>query len=322
MTRSPINNTSTNTRELAATYHEIAMMHTYKRPYGSEVEKKFIQKYLAPLGFKPDQDNNQILTIGNRPFLFSSHSDTVHHDQGSQSVAIDGSSFLSLSKQALKDGSNCLGADDTAGIWLMLEMVKANIAGTYIIHYGEEVGCIGSSALASHNPAFLRQFQAAIAFDRAGYGDVITHQMGRRTCSNAFATTLSEQLGGDYQPCDKGMYTDTYEYAHLIPECTNLSVGYFNQHTPNESLDMGFLVALRNSLVHSVDWDSLPIERQPDASPEPPSQGSKQYYQDMVSVVLDYPEIAADLLEGMGYTAESLLEEIEHFYYPSDTEAA
>jgi len=314
MTRTPI--------DINAPYHEIAIMHTYKRPHGSDTEQKFIKRYLMPLGFKPDRDNNQILTIGNRPILFSSHLDTVHHTQGSQTVAIDGSGFLSLSKRASGEGSNCLGADDTAGIWLMLEMVKAGIAGTYVIHYGEEIGCVGSSALASHNPEFLRQFQAAIAFDRAGYGDVITHQMGQRTCSDVFATALGEQLGGEYRPCDKGVYTDTNEYAHLIPECTNLSVGYFNQHTENESLDMGFLVALRNSLL-KVDWDHLPIERQPDA-PEPlRAIGSgRRQRQTLIDVVMDYPEIVADILEGMGYDADGLRDEIEHLYCPDVFEAA
>jgi len=312
--------TNTNKQELNTLYQEIALMHTYKRPHGSKTEQDFIKHHLTPLGFKPDHDKNQILTLGNRPILFSSHSDTVHHTQGVQTVAIDSSGFLSLSKRALGEGSNCLGADDTAGIWLMLEMIKAGIAGTYIIHYGEEVGCIGSSALSRHNPEFLRQFQAAIAFDRAGYGDVITHQMGQRTCSDAFATALSTQLGGQYQPCDKGSYTDTYEYAHIIPECTNLSVGYFNQHTENESLDMGFLVALRNCLL-KVDWDSIPIERQPDAA-EPFYSRGNRLGKSMVDVVMDYPEIVADILEGMGYDAEGLMDEIESFYYPDVFEAA
>jgi len=305
--------TTTTTQEINTLYQEIAFMHTYKRPHGSKREQDFIKHYLAPLGFKSDKDKNQILTLGSRPILFSSHSDTVHHTQGRQTVGVDRNGFLSLSPQALGEGSNCLGADDTAGIWLMLEMIKAGIAGTYIIHYGEEAGCIGSSALAYHNPEFLRQFQAAIAFDRAGYGDVITHQMGQRTCSDAFATALGGQLGGQYRPCDKGSYTDTYEYAHIIPECTNVSVGYFNQHTENESLDMGFLIALRNSLLR-VDWEHLPIERQPEPF-DPLGEGMlrRQGHQSMVDIVMDYPDIAADLLEGMGYTAESLLEEIEHF---------
>lgn len=37
----------------------------------------------------------------------------------------------------------------------------------------------------------------AIAFDRAGYGDVITHQWGGRTCSDGMAGQVPEREPGD-----------------------------------------------------------------------------------------------------------------------------
>lgn len=43
--------------------------------------------------------------------------------------------------------SNCLGADCTVGVWLITEMIKAGVAGIYVIHNNEEVGCIGSGAM-------------------------------------------------------------------------------------------------------------------------------------------------------------------------------
>jgi hypothetical protein len=40
--------------------------------------------------------------------------------------------------------SNCLGADCTTGVWLILEMIKANVPGVYVIHSDEEVGGKGA----------------------------------------------------------------------------------------------------------------------------------------------------------------------------------
>ena len=85
----------------------------------------------------------------------------------------------------LPDGStrNCLGADDTAGVWLALELIRRQIAGRYVFHFGEERGGIGSGMLAHRHPDWLAECQMAIALDRAGYDEVITHQGGNRTAS-------------------------------------------------------------------------------------------------------------------------------------------
>jgi hypothetical protein len=49
---------------------------------------------------------------------------------------------------------------------------------------------------------------------------------------------------------------------NFIPECTNLSVGYTNQHTPNEAQYMKPLLSLLES-VQQVKWDELPTKRDP-----------------------------------------------------------
>jgi hypothetical protein len=86
-------------------------------------------------------------------------------------------------------------------------------------------------------------------------------------CSDEFAQALSDQFNKadptfTFEPDDTGIYTDTAEYTHLIPECTNISCGYSGEHTPSETLDVEFLVALRNACIHCVDWDDLPVVRE------------------------------------------------------------
>ena len=168
---------------MSADVQTIIEMHKYMRPAGGPTDAVFIERYLKPLGFRSDNFGNQHLEVGgDRRIMFSSHTDTVHKQD-------------SMQKLKYKDGilrprsQNCLGADDTAGIWLMTEMVKAGVPGLYVIHFGEERGCLGSRELAN-SENYFEGVEIAIAFDRAGYRDVITHQMGMRTASDAFAEEL------------------------------------------------------------------------------------------------------------------------------------
>lgn len=184
---------------------------------------------------------------GRVPILFACHLDTVHRDKGYQTMRSIGGAIH------CGDG-NCLGADDGAGIWLMLEMVAAGVPGAYLFHLDEECGCRGSRGIVQHHSDWLRQFQWAIGFDRPGTSDVITHFAGERGCRDGFAEGLSAKLsahlsGYALAPCRRGGLTDVRHYVGLIPECTNLSVGYHRQHGPDEWLDTRFLVQVRRAVI-------------------------------------------------------------------------
>lgn len=313
--------------KLSADERMILEMFQYRRPRGSVTEQRFIDTYLTPLGFKRDEQLNLYLLVGDNPstIMFSSHVDTVHRKEGIQTLNYDQKSgLLTLSKRAIREGSNCLGADDTAGIWLMTEMIKAGIPGFYMIHHGEESGCIGSRALADECPNFLREFEAAIAFDRQDYEDIITHQSPGRTCSDKFAQALGDQLGG-FKPSSWGVYTDTAEYSHLIPECTNVSVGYRGQHTTREQQDVPFLIELRDKLL-KVDWAALPISRDPSEveeddryySPRSWKTAAKKSYdmrkRTLLDLCKDYPDVIADILENMGVDPDDVQEYVDEAY--------
>jgi hypothetical protein len=205
--------------------------------------------------------------------LFSCHTDTVHSGTGTtpQKIVYDpnfGEIFLDKDDA---DAGSCLGADDGAGVWVMLEMIKAKVPGTYLFHRGEERGCIGSNAMLTQNREWLEQFDCAIAFDRGHDWEVITHQGGQRTASDKFGEALALALNEngvafEYRPSARGVLTDTKTYRYVIAECTNLGVGYQNQHGKDESLDYGHLVRLRDACL-KVQWEALPIDRDPKAAP-------------------------------------------------------
>jgi hypothetical protein len=276
------------------------------RPAGSKAEKAFIKQYLTPLGVRVDQAGNLIKRIGDAPVLWSCHTDTVHYTGGKQSIAY-GDGVVTLCDT--KTGPNCLGADDTAGIWLMREMILAQRPGLYIFHRAEERGGIGSSHIAETTPDLLEGIQFAIALDRAGITDVITHQAGGRCCSDKFALSLASQLPTSFAPCAKGVFTDTANYTHLVPECTNLSVGYYNQHKATERLDLHFLYDLRDALL-ALDVRDLTVARD-HTIPEDEFSWFPDYDQrKLVDIVREYPHETADVLRDWGITAEDILAQV------------
>jgi hypothetical protein len=265
---------------------------SWKRPFESTGEINFmtwLHKEIEHRGHKLTvaAKGNVIVTVPRKDgkvssVMFSCHTDTVHSDcNGDQRVFYDpqmGHIFLDT-----KDPSagSCLGADDGAGIWLMLEMMSAQVPGTYVFHRGEERHGVGSHALLAEGKQFLESFDIAVAFDRKDVGDVIVTQGGQPCaslkCGEALAKRLNELgQGFKYSICHGGSFTDTRVYRGVIDECLNLSVGYENAHSSQEYLDYAHLVKLREAVI-KLDWDALPVDRDAKKAVEPTRTYTPQY---------------------------------------------
>jgi hypothetical protein len=141
--------------------HSYIEMLRYKRPEGSDTQKQFCERFLEPIFGKPDAHGNYVKILGDKPQVsFMSHHDTVHKDCGMQEVWV--------ADDVVMSNSNCLGADCTTGVYIMLCMIEMNVPGVYVIHAGEEIGCVGSRALVESNPDWFDHVKYAISFDRRG----------------------------------------------------------------------------------------------------------------------------------------------------------
>ena len=241
--------------------HRIIDIHQFRRPDTSVSESAFISKFIIPLGVSSDKYGNLYKVIGKEPkILWSCHTDTVHNKAGIQQVSIWGQKKLKLA--SAEEHSSCLGADDGAGVWMLIELIKAKVPGLYVFHRNEEHGCKGSKFVLDHHRDVITDLKAAIAFDRRGTRDIITHQCSVRTCSDAFAEAVAEGLGMGHCPDDGGAFTDTETYRSVIPECTNIAAGYDGAHGKGESLDLEYLINLRSAAL-ALKWDKLPIVRDP-----------------------------------------------------------
>lgn len=252
----------------------------FKRPMGSRTELNFRKWFLMglPNAWLDPFNNIHVLVArkdGSWPTtIWSSHTDTVHMREGYQKVMVE-KGIVSL---PLTEMSNCLGADCTVGVWIMRELALAGVPGHYVFHHGEERGCIGSRNAVKQKPNFFRRANCVIAFDRRGKDEVITFQRGGRTCSDVFARSVAAMLPKGYAPSDRGIYTDSAEYAGLVPECTNIGVGYQGEHTDNEHLDLAVPMRIVSSILDNWDERNLTIARDPKAEQES-KWGKKSKYQ-------------------------------------------
>jgi hypothetical protein len=237
-------------------------------PYGSE---GMLTTYLPP-DSKMDEHGNYYLQIGDPTTMFTCHLDTacsyekdVKHVFNRNMVGTNGSTIL--------------GADDKAGMTVVLYMISKKVTGLYYFFIGEEVGCVGSSGLSASPTPEMNKITKVVSFDRRGTDSVITHQMMGRCCSDEFAKELSSRFnltryGLKFSPDDTGVLTDSAQFTGIISECTNISVGYYREHTVHEEQDLDFLSRISRAAAE-IDWESLPVKRDPS---EPDDYDYFQYY--------------------------------------------
>lgn len=232
-------------------------------PHGTE---SFLETYL-PTGYKKDKFDNYYISIGsNYTTMFTCHLDTACKNMNMVKHTF-------LNNYISTDGTTILGADDKAGMIVILYMIEKKVPGLYYFFIGEETGCIGSSNLSIafekkiDYPIELDNITKVVSFDRRGTSSVITDQFYGSCCSNDFAIDLCRELNDSNEGLcmkldDTGILTDSAQFMGLIPECTNISVGYYNEHTVTEKQDIDHLYRLCRAVV-KVNWESLTVSREP-----------------------------------------------------------
>ena len=253
---------------------------TQTSPHGSEENiRKIILGWLERHGssnpWLVDEVGNLMITVGDTTkhrTMFSCHMDTVHRKEEKNLLWLSSVGYVyatSNEKDHEKRTKAILGADDKVGCYLMARMIAEHIPGWYVFHVGEEHGGVGSAALVkSHEVEIDGKFDRCIALDRKGHSNIITKQAAGVCCSDKFASALAKELKDkskamyvNFKGDPTGTFTDSSNYRKLIPECTNLSVGYFDQHSRDETFDLTWVENILLPTLLKVDWYTLPVER-------------------------------------------------------------
>ena len=137
-----------------------------------------------------------------------------------------------------------------------------------------------------------------------------------------FADAFIDAFQLPYIKDPTGSFTDSYSFFDSVPECINLSVGYYNQHSKQESQDITFLEDLIDACI-AMDWEALPVERDPkqdeyltydnyyDYTPKYDHdirEVTNGYNYALLDFIYDNPHVVADMLEEWGITLHDLQE--------------
>lgn len=275
-----------------------------KRPTNNPKQNlEFVTALLDNHGIVHDVDiyGNVIVDNGGVT-CFTSHTDTVDNKLGTNALVIDKQGMISVK------GGGILGADCGSGMYIMIKMIQANVHGLYVFFATEEQGRIGSSAF-----SMPKRIKHCVSFDRKGTNNLITHQMGERGCSESFAHAFIDKFGLPFVEDPTGSFTDSYSFFDVVPECINLSVGYYDQHSKQERQDLAFLERMVDACI-AMPWHELPADRVPVPAYETDYYGlstrSKYLSEDdlIEDFVYDNPTLVATLLMEYGLTYNDLLQ--------------
>lgn len=169
-----------------------------------------------------------IYAIGDCPIALVAHLDTVFADPPTE-IFYDTRKGVIWSPQGL-------GADDRAGVFLILKLLAKGHRPTVIFTTGEEVGAIGAGNLVRIEKKPITELKYIIQLDRHGTSDCVFY-----SCYNPPFVKYIESFGFIEA---YGSFTDISEICPVWGIAgVNLSVGYRNEHSIAEVLFVEPLLA-------------------------------------------------------------------------------
>ena len=143
-----------------------------------------------------------------------------------------------------------LGADDRAGVFGILQIIKSGLRPHVIFTTDEETGGLGALAAAINGLPFedVRYF---IELDRQGYKDCVFYK-----CNNKEFQTYIESFGFK---TEKGSFSDI---SILCPEFkiagVNLSIGYYYEHSYSELFNVNHFFTTINKVKRMLTVEVYP----------------------------------------------------------------
>jgi hypothetical protein len=202
------------------TFEQLASLsqHSLKRVLSS-----FLKKHYP----KVIETKDYIYTEGEIPVALVAHMDTVFK-KPPEEIFFDERHNVMWSPQGL-------GADDRAGVFAIIQLIRSGMRPHIIFTTDEEKGAIGATKLAKLDCPFSK-LKYLIQLDRRGSDDCVFYD-----CDNKEFVDYVEDFGFNY---NIGSFTDISE---LCPSWevagVNLSVGYRNEHSETEVLFVGQLLS-------------------------------------------------------------------------------
>jgi hypothetical protein len=135
-----------------------------------------------------------------------------------------------------------LGADDRAGVYSIVQIIKSGYRPTIIFTTDEEKGCLGALELVKDIPEAPTELKYIIQLDRRGSNDCVFYD-----CINEEFEVYVESFGfvtnfGSFS--DISVLCPSWKVAGV-----NLSIGYYNEHSEVELLYVGQMIETTRKVV-------------------------------------------------------------------------
>lgn len=189
-----------------------------------------------------DNEDRKEVTLG-----INAHMDTVFEFGKNRKIYRE----IEHGEDILWTNDKCLGADDRAGLEIVLSLMEdfgdttsviySQFYGTLIawITVDEETGCIGAEKLSKETKLF-EDLDMSITFDRRNKRDIVVRNAWQDFCDASYSDVFvkaSHLLGMDYKPVTGGI-SDAMVSSESGVNSVNLSVGYDNEHSSSETIDL------------------------------------------------------------------------------------
>ena len=167
-----------------------------------------------------------ILCEGDIPIMLVAHMDTVFKTPPREI-------YYDYKKQVMWSPQG-LGADDRAGVFSILKVIRKGFRPHICFTTDEEVGARGAMALVKDLPKSPFDLKYIIELDRQGANDCVFY-----SCDNEEFEKYVEEFGF---VTDWGTFSDISEICPAWKIAgVNLSVGYFDEHSIGETLHTNFM---------------------------------------------------------------------------------
>jgi len=211
----------------------------FTQPTLLKAMKLFLEKYYTKVLATKDF----VIAFGDIPIALCAHLDTVFYTPP-KNIFYDKESGVIWSPEGC-------GHDDRAGVYMIMKIIQAGYRPNVIFTTDEEIGCKGADKLCNYANPF-EDLQYIIQLDRRGIDDCVFYYG-----DNQKFIKYVESFG--FREA-KGSFTDIVFLCPTWEVCgVNLSIGYENEHTCMEYLDVGVFYNTMNKVIKMLE--NPPIEK-------------------------------------------------------------
>ena len=188
------------------------------------------------------EEKEYLCAIGQIPIALVAHMDTVFPKPAKDI-------FYDKEKNVIWSPSG-LGADDRAGVFSILEIIKRGFLPHIIFTTDEEIGCVGGTIL-SYEECPFKDLKYIIELDRRGTNDCVFYD-----CDNPDFTEYVSKFGfveaiGSFS--DISMICEGWGIAGV-----NLSIGYRDEHSVSETLYVNAMLSTIDKVCTMLSEKEIP----------------------------------------------------------------